>query len=111
MVGETLGCEEAKRRGVSSEPSMDILNDYLKDNADAQPTTVYCHFCPEWSVEGTAAETRTAAEQHRREHHPEVLSRTRLVRKRRAFSQTLTQERKDEIDEERRQRMRSLGIG
>lgn len=111
MVGETLGCEGAKGRGVSSEPSMDILNDYLQDNADAQPTIAYCHFCPEWSVEGTAAETRAAAKQHRQEHHPEVLTKPKIARKRRVFSQSLTQERKDEIDEERHQRMRSLGIG
>lgn len=87
------------------------LNEYLQASADAQPMTVYCSFCPKWSATGTAVTVRAQAEQHRRDLHPETFTKKqKLVRRRRVFSQALTSERQAEIDEERRARMRSLGM-
>ena len=87
-----------------------FLNDQLEKIDNAQPMTVYCALCPEWRAVGTASEARAAAEKHRAEEHPEILNKRKVVRKRRSFSQAMTEERQAEIEEERRKRMRALGI-
>lgn len=89
---------------------MAYLYDQLQQTADSQPMTVYCALCPEWRAEGTAEATRAASVAHRAEHHPELTNKRRIVRKRRSFSQSMTEEREEQIEEERRKRMRALGI-
>ena len=95
---------------TSVDPPAHVLQDNLQANADAQPATSYCSLCPKWSATGTAKEAREAAEKHRREEHPELLARKKVVRRKRAFSQALSAEREAEIERERRQRMHELGI-
>lgn len=96
---------------MADKTPMQTLNENLQESADAQPMSVYCVFCPKWRATGTAAETRAAAEQHRRDEHPETFSKKqKLIRRRRVFSQALTADRQAEIDEERRQRARLLGL-
>lgn len=92
------------------EPTRQFLRDQLEAMDNAQPMTVYCALCPEWRAEGTSAEARAAAEAHRAEEHPEIINKRKIVRKRRSFSQSMTEERQAEIEEERRKRMRALGI-
>lgn len=94
-----------------SEPGWGYMWDKLQKTADAQTMTVYCLRCPTWSVTGVAAVTRAAAIAHREKKHPETVNKERVKLKRRAFSKAMTEEREAEIDEERRQRMRALGIG
>jgi len=93
-----------------SDPTRQYLQDQLEANANAQPMKVYCSLCPKWEVSGTVAETRAASEKHRAEEHPEIVNRRKVVRKRRMFSQAMTAEREAEIEEERRKRMRALGL-
>lgn len=93
-----------------NEPTMQYLNDQLEANANAQPLTVYCSLCPEWEFDGTTAEAQAEAAAHREREHPELLNRRKVVRKKRMFSQAMTQEREAEIEEERRKRMRALGL-
>lgn len=94
----------------SVDPPASFLKESLQRNADAQPMTVYCILCPKWSATGTAGETRIASINHRTENHPELLNPRRIVRHKRVFSQKMTAEREAEIEEDRRQRMRALGI-
>jgi hypothetical protein len=89
---------------------MQYLHDRLEENANSQPMTVYCVLCPKFEFEGTAAEARAASEAHREREHPELLTRRKIVRKKRMFSQAMTEEREAEIEEERRKRMRAFGI-
>jgi len=93
-----------------SEVTMQYLRDQLEETANAQPMTVYCALCPRWKAAGTAAEARAASETHRQQEHPELLSKRKIVRKRRTFSQAMTADRAAEIEEERRKRMRALGL-
>lgn len=95
---------------MSREPTRQYLSEQLEATANSQPMTVYCNLCPEWKAEGTAEEAREASAAHRSALHPELANKKKVVRKRRAFSQALTVERKEEIEEERRKRMRALGI-
>ena len=81
----------------------------LRASADAQPTKAFCIHCPRWKAVGTAEEVRGAAEEHRREKHPETFRKPKPAR-RRAFSRNMTKEREAEIEEERRQRMRMMGL-
>lgn len=94
-----------------SEPTFAYMHEKLQAMSDAQKMTVYCTLCPEWEASGTAKQAREAAETHRVEEHPELVRKKRVVRKRRSFSSAMTAEREAQIDEERRQRMRALGIG
>jgi hypothetical protein len=94
---------------MASDPPFAIMEERLQESADSQQMTAYCAFCPKWQADGTAGEARAAAEQHRKEEHPETFKK-HTVRRRRVFSQALTAEREAEIEEQRRQRMRSLGI-
>lgn len=93
-----------------SDPTMAYMYDQLRASADSQPMKVYCALCPEFMAEGTAEETRAASAEHRSEAHPELTNKRRIVRKRRSFSQSMTEEREAEIEEERRKRMRALGM-
>ena len=88
---------------------MAYLNERLQEVSDQQPMTVYCLHCPRWKATGAAAVVRAASEAHRAKKHPEI-SVSKKVRSRRAFSSAMTAEREAQIDEERRQRMRALGI-
>ena len=49
---------------------------YTNEQIDAPyelfPCTTYCAFCPDWAFDGTTAEAREAAREHRRTHHPEI---------------------------------------
>ena len=94
-----------------SEPTFAYMYDKLQTMSDAQQMIVYCALCPKWKASGTAKEARDKAENHRAEEHPELVSKKRVVRKRRSFSSAMTAEREAQIEEERRQRMRALGIG
>jgi hypothetical protein len=90
---------------------MEFLREQLKGLDDRQPMTVYCLLCPKWKATGTAEETRVAAETHRLETHPEIrVEGKRLVKRRHKFSSSLTADRLAEVEEERRQRMRELGL-
>lgn len=78
-----------------------------------QPAVGRCLFCPEWSVTGTSEEVNGHLAEHRAQEHPETIGYRR--RRRRGsgklnFRQTLTDEQNDEIEAERRRRMRLLGI-
>lgn len=95
---------------MSGDPPMQYLRDRLQETADAQTMTVYCLMCPDWAATGTAGEARAASETHRKTAHPDLKPGKRTVRKSRVFSQKMTAEREAQIDEERRQRMRALGI-
>jgi hypothetical protein len=89
---------------------MAYMHARLQASADNQPMTVGCLLCPDWPGHtGTAEEARAASEAHREERHPELVGR-KVVRKRRVFSHAMSAEREAQIDEERRQRMRMLGI-
>lgn len=94
---------------MSGDLPMAYLHDRLQKSADSQPMTVGCLLCPGWEVTDTAVVARAKAEEHRASHHPELVGR-KVVRKKRAFSHAMTAEREAQIDEERRQRMRALGI-
>jgi hypothetical protein len=94
---------------LPSEPTMEFLLGSLQESANAQPMTVFCLHCPKWKATGTAQETRAASEAHRVEEHPELVGR-KVARKKRVFSQAMSAEREAQIEEERRQRMRALGI-
>lgn len=89
---------------------MAYLHEQLRASADRQPMTVYCALCPEWKAEGTAEETRKASVKHRSKKHPELTNKRRIVRKRSSFSQSMTAEREEQIEAERRKRMRTLGL-
>lgn len=96
---------------MSSDPPFSFVTQYLENHTKHQPMKIYCALCPEWpGASGTVAEMRALSEQHRSEEHPETFRKSRKLRGKRVFSQALTAERRDEIEEERRQRMRSLGI-
>lgn len=95
---------------MSVEPTMAYMYERLDAVSNAQQMTVYCTLCPKFKATGTAEETRALAEKHRQKVHPELVNKKRVVRKRRAFSTSMTAEREAQIDEERRQRMRSLGL-
>lgn len=51
---------------------------------DQQFVRVFCSFCPQWQVEGTVADCRTAAASHRLNDHPQLKvekrRRSRLTR-------------------------------
>jgi len=89
---------------------MGYLYERLREVSDAAQMTVYCSLCPKWEATGTAAETRDKARKHRETRHPELATKTKIVRKKRSFSSSLTAEREAQIEEERRQRMRALGL-
>lgn len=87
------------------------LTERLQQSADQQPLIVRCQFCPDWTFVGTAEKSRTAQLKHREQQHPETL-RTRRKQVTKKFAQkNMSAEREAEIHEERRQRMRSLGLG
>jgi hypothetical protein len=94
-----------------AEPTVQYLKDYLQRRDDAQLMTVSCLFCPQWELTAPSQEARAAAASHIAKEHPQVVSRKRIVRRSRVFSQSMTREREEQIEEERRQRMRALGIG
>lgn len=96
---------------MATEPSRQYMYDQLQKIDDRQPMTVYCIHCPEWTATGTAKDTRKASEAHRTKTHPELKNGKTIARKKRMFSQAMTAEREAQIEEERRQRMRALGIG
>lgn len=96
---------------MSSEPTRAYMRERLQETADLQPMTVYCRFCPKWSETGTAEATRAIAEAHRAKEHPDIVHKKKVVRSARRFSTAMTAEREAQIEEERRQRMRALGIG
>lgn len=95
---------------MSPEPNRAYMYAQLQAIDDAQPMTVYCVLCPKWKASGTAAVTRAASEAHRSKHHPELAGK-RITVKKRSFSSAMTAEREALIEEERRQRMRALGLG
>jgi hypothetical protein len=76
-----------------------------------QPATAYCLFCPDWSVSGTAAEVRLAAESHRESEHPDL--EPPMPKHRRSslssFRHRLSKEDAEEIRIARRRRMYLLG--
>lgn len=96
---------------MANDPPFRIMHERLQATSDEQEMTVSCLLCPEWKgVKAPAAEARAAAEAHRAELHPNMKGRSKIVRPRRSFSQAMTAEREAQIEEERRQRMRALGI-
>lgn len=96
---------------MSNDPPFRLMHERLQASSDAQDMTVWCLLCPEWKgVKAPAAEARAAAEAHREEAHPELVGKKKVVRRRRSFSSSMTAEREAQIEEERRQRMRALGI-
>ena len=92
-----------------SEPSTSYLNQRLAESRDAQPMLGGCALCPEWQAEGTAKEVREAQARHRQERHPETFRRKSKSRKS-PYSRHMTAEREAEIEEDRKRRMRELGI-
>lgn len=90
--------------------TVEFLKAQLQETADEQPLVVYCALCPEFRAEGTAVEARAAAEAHRVKEHATLPKKPKVARKKRAFSTAMSKEREAEIDEERRQRMRALGL-
>lgn len=95
---------------MTTEPSLDLLRERLRENRDAQPLTARCALCPGWEASGTAAEARELALEHRRSIHPETIRPGRGHRVNKKFSRHLTAEREQEINEERRVRIRALGL-
>lgn len=94
-----------------SEKTNKTLTEYLQESADRQPLKAYCALCPDWEAVGTAEETREAAQQHRAEHHPETFRKTKSAKAKRKFSQrNLTRQQEEELERERRARLRVLGI-
>jgi hypothetical protein len=92
------------------EDTNQALSERLQKIDDRQPTVAYCAFCPEWEATGTAEETRAAQVAHRAEHHPETF-RKRAKRATRKFAQrNLSREAEEQLDRERRARLRQLGI-
>jgi hypothetical protein len=92
-------------------PTRQYMDDQLQKIEDAQEMTVYCALCPEWELTTTAKKARAASQTHRSTEHPELTNKKKVVRPKRAFSTAMTAEREAQIDEERRQRMRALGLG
>lgn len=87
------------------------LEKFLTNITNNHPMTVYCAFCPKWKASGTAEETRKKQEAHIKDKHPEKARPKAKTKKRRsAWSQKMSAEREDQIDEQRRQRMFLLGI-
>lgn len=95
---------------MSNDPPFAYMHEKLQEVSDQQQMTVYCVLCPKWKVSAAAEVARAKAEEHRLEKHPELVSAKKIVRKRRSFSSAMTAEREEQIEEERRQRMRALGI-
>lgn len=97
---------------MANDPPFRYMHDRLQASADVQPMTVTCLLCPEWKgmIDAPAEIARAAAEAHRVEKHPELVGKKKVVRRRRSFSSSMTAEREAQIEEERRQRMRTLGI-
>lgn len=96
---------------MTSEGTRQFLNEWLQDSADAQEMTVYCSLCPGWKHSGPAVAARAAAEDHRIDKHPELIGKkSKVIRRRRVWSSTLTAEKEAEVEEERRQRMRAMGL-
>jgi hypothetical protein len=96
---------------MSDDPTFGEMYARLQAMSDAQQMTVYCSLCPEFKVSGPSKKARAQAIAHRNKEHPELVAKARIVKKRRSFSSAMTAEREAQIDEERRQRMRALGIG
>lgn len=86
------------------------LKEWESEWDNRQEMTVSCRMCPEFRVTAPAVTAREAARKHRDDMHPELRDRKPVARKKRVFSQAMTKEREEQINEERRQRMRSLGI-
>jgi hypothetical protein len=77
---------------------------------DALPLRTLCAFC-EWSYEGSAADGRQEAVQHRLRAHPEANVKRRPTRHLQSFRQPrLSKEHWDEVQEERSKRAWLLGI-
>jgi hypothetical protein len=80
----------------------------------AQPARGGCLFCPDFQPTGTCAEVQEACAEHRASVHPELSKKRRRRRHTfsglTAFSQKLTQEESEEINENRARRLRLLGI-
>jgi hypothetical protein len=96
---------------MSNDPTFGEMYERLRAMSDAQQLTVYCALCPDFEVSGPSSEARAQAIAHRNKKHPELATKARIVKKRRSFSSAMTAEREAQIEEERRQRMRALGIG
>ena len=96
---------------MANDPPFALMHERLQASANVQPMTVSCLLCPEWEgkKDVPAHEARAAAEAHRLEVHPERKT-SKVVRRRRSFSSSMTAEREAQIEEERRQRMRAMGI-
>lgn len=92
------------------ESTREEIEERLRKMEEANPMVIYCRFCPKWKAVGTVKVTREKAEAHRLEKHPDLKISKRNVRRARAFSTAMTAEREAVIDEERRQRMRALGL-
>lgn len=84
----------------------------LAEWAQQQPAIGRCSFCPDWIATGTIKEIRELAKAHRRVSHPEIPTRKRrpprpnLVK----WRTTLDEDQTLEIRQERKRRMRQLGI-
>jgi len=96
---------------MRNDPTFGEMYERLQAMSDTQQLTVYCALCPDFEVSGPSREARAIAVAHRNKEHPELAAKTRIVKKRKSFSSAMTAEREAQIDEERRQRMRALGIG
>lgn len=74
--------------------------------------TGHCAFCPEWTVDGTAAEVAEASREHRATEHPELAGYRRPKRRANlaAWRTTLNEQETEDVAVERERRMRLLGI-
>jgi hypothetical protein len=80
-----------------------------------QPTIGGCLFCPDFKPKGTGVEVKQASADHLATVHPELVGKRRSKRRRSnpaviAFRQSLTEEESEAVDEERRRRLKLLGI-
>lgn len=81
---------------------------------DAQPITIRCGHCPEWSWTGLFGESRTVAADHRRATHPEFAKVKRSCRALGAWTRSAADEeqRADALVEvERRKRLHGVELG
>jgi hypothetical protein len=85
------------------------VTERLQASSNRQPMVARCVLCPDWQQAGTAAEARAAQLEHRHEFHPETF-RARAHRPKRFAWRNLSREQEEQIEEERRERLRSLGM-
>jgi len=76
-----------------------------------QPAVGGCLFCPGWTAQGTVEEIEELSREHRTTVHPDLKSARRRPRANLGRWRThLREEDSLEVEEERRRRMRLLGI-